>query len=129
MNLEMFFIEDKIIHLNQYRFVVRYYHDIGKTEYDDRETYTTESGADAFEKGFVAKHQLLELLSKEKLDTSEYEWMEGIEIQTQDTAREIAEIASYGSLEAYQASLQETRDEYLLDLEYRVSMMELGLNE
>lgn len=127
MNLEMFFIEDRIIHLNQYRFLVRYYHDTEKTEYDDRETYTTESGADAFEKGFVAKHQLLELLSREKLDTSQYEWMEGIPLKTEDTAREIAEIASYGSKEAYEASLPEYVDDFMLDMECRMAMIEMGI--
>lgn len=129
MNINVVYEQDKKIHLYKYRITVRHYENLDKTEYADRDYYVDEAGVEEWEVNVIPKHQLLELLSKEKLDTSEYEWMEGIELQTQDTAREIAEIASYGSLEAYQASLQETRDEYLLDLEYRISAMELGLNE
>lgn len=113
----------------KYKLTIRHYEGIEKNEYSDKSYYVDEIGAEEWEVNLIPKHQLLELIAKEELDTSEYAWMEGIELKTEDTAREIAEIASYGSLEAYQASLQETRDEYLLDLECRVSMMELGLNE
>ena len=52
--------------------------------------------------------------------------MEGIELKTQDFNREIEEIASYGSLEAYQASLPEYVDDFML-MECRMTMVEMGI--
>ena len=53
--------------------------------------------------------------------------MNGLEVKTQDFNKEITEIASYGSKEAYEASLPEAQDEFNLDMDYRMSKMELGL--
>ena len=61
------------------------------------------------------------------LDTSAYAWMEGIVLRTDNHAKEIEEIASYGSLEAYKASLPESTDEFKLDTDFRLSKLELGL--
>lgn len=129
MNVNAVYEIDSRICFYKYKLTVRHYENLDKTKYTNKDYYVDETGAHEWEVHLIPKHQLLELISKTELDTSEYAWMEGIELQTQDTAKEIAKIAAYGSLEAYQASLQETRDEYLLDLECRVSMMELGLNE
>ena len=53
--------------------------------------------------------------------------MSGLEVKTQDFNKEINEIASYGSKEAYEASLPEAQDEFNLDMDYRMSKIELGL--
>ena len=56
-----------------------------------------------------------------------YTWMEGIKLRTDDPYTELAEIVKYGSKEAYEASLPEAQDEFNLDMDYRMSKMELGL--
>ena len=129
MNIQLFKVEDGKIGLKKYKIALRRYTTLEKEDYTDEDIYLDDVGLYEYEVNYVPKHKLLEIVNKEELDMSEYSWMEGIELKTSDRAKEIVEIASYGSLEAYQASLQETRDEYLLDLECRVSMMELGLNE
>lgn len=129
MDNNRFFVKDGKIALNKYVIIVRNYHDLKKEEYSDIPHYVDAEGANELEVNLIPKHQLMEFVSKTELDNSGYEWMEGLEVSGDNVISKIAEIASYGSLEAYQASLQETRDEYLLELEYRISMMELGLNE
>ena len=66
-------------------------------------------------------------LKKNEFDNSEYSWMEGIELRTADPQKEIADIVSYGSIEAYKASLPQAQDEFNLDMDYRMSKMELRL--
>ena len=130
MIIEVFRVEGNKIALNKHKLTVRFYTDVEKTSYEDRELYLNDEELTEWKTQLIPKHQLYELVSEEELDTPEYAWMEGIEINPEtDRVKQIEQIASYGSLEAYQASLQETRDEYLLDLEYRISAMELGLNE
>ncbi len=41
-------------------------------------------------------------------------YMSGLEVKTQDFNKEINEIASYGSKEAYEASLPQAQDEFNL---------------
>lgn len=79
------------------------------------------------EVNFVPKHKLISIVSKEELDTSDYAWMEGIELTTDNVQKELDDIAACGSLEAYNASLPQTQDEFNLDIDYRMSKMELGL--
>ncbi len=129
MNLiDNFVAKGNKIHLNKYEFVIRHYNSITKEDYTDKYYYVDELGAEELETQLIPKHQLLELISKKELDNSKYSYMEGLEFKTQNFTKEIEEIASYGSLEAYQASLPEFADNYMLDLESRVSLMELGLN-
>lgn len=129
MNVNIFTVKENKIELNKYKLLVRFYDNVEKTLYQERELYLDEEGYVEWTTQLIPKHQLYELISAEEIDDSEYSWMNGIEITGKDRIREISEIAAYGSLEAYQASLPEVRDAYLLDLEYRVCMMELGVNE
>lgn len=128
MNTDIFYVKDNKIGLNTHKVTVRHYLTINKENYVDETQYVNSEGLKEIEVNFVPKHQLYEIVLKEELDTSEYLWMEGIELRTSNRSEEISEIASYGSLEAYEASLPEVRDEYLLSLDCRVSMMELGIN-
>jgi hypothetical protein len=125
--LDNFVVKDSKIHLNQYALVIRHYTALAKETYTDKIYYVDDEGAHELEVNVVPKHQLLEIISKTELDNSQYSYMEGIELKTQDFNREIEEIASYGSLEAYEASLPQAQDEFNLDMDYRMSKMELGL--
>jgi hypothetical protein len=128
MNTELFYIDEtNTVHLNKYRFIVRDYKTTEKQEYTDNTYYLNSESAHEWEVNVIPKHQLLELVKKEELDASEYTWMDGIQLQTENHIKELEEIAGYGSLEAYQASLPEATDTFKLDTDYRISKLELGL--
>ena len=115
------------IHLNAYEIIVRYYKNSEKETYTDKTYYADEEQANELETDIVPKHQLMEIVSKTKLDNERFAYMEGITLKTQDFTKEIAEIASYGSLEAYEASLPESQDAFNMDIDYRISKIELGI--
>ncbi|MCI8403293.1 MAG: hypothetical protein HFE49_00155 [Clostridia bacterium] len=115
------------IHLNAYEIIVRYYKNSEKETYTDKTYYADEEQANELETDIVPKHQLMEIVSKTKLDNERFAYMEGIALKTQDFNKEIAEIASYGSLEAYEASLPESQDAFNMDIDYRISKIELGI--
>lgn len=77
---------------------------------------------------YIPKHQLVELIEDEQLDTSAYAWMVGIKLRTENHWKEIEEIAACGSYAAYEAGLPESQDEFLLDLDCRMTAVELGIN-
>ena len=126
--LNNFWIDgDNRIRLNKRVIVVRDYKTTERTDYDETTYYLNDTSYKEWTEQLIPKHQLNELISDEPLDTSEYAWMDGIELRTADHWRETAEIAAYGSIDAYAASLDEARDEYLLDLDCRISAVELGI--
>lgn len=124
---DKFFIKDNKICLNTHKVVVRRYLDINKTDYVDETHCVDLDGLYEIEVNFVPKHKLISIVSKEELDTSDYAWMEGIKLTTDNVQKELDDIAACGSLEAYNASLPQTQDEFNLDMDYRMSKMELGL--
>lgn len=126
--LNNFWIDgDNRIRLNKRVIVVRSYKTIEKNDYDENTYYVNDDTYKEWTEQLVPKHQLNELISDEPLDTSKYAWMDGIRLRTDNQQYEIAQIAAYGSMEAYTASLDEVRDEYLLDLDCRISAVELGI--
>ena len=127
MDMNRFYVENGKVALNTYEIVVRQYSDLEKNEYFDTRRYVNDKEAYELEVNYVPKHRLLEIVSKTAFDNSEYSWMEGIELRTADPQKEIADIVSYGSIEAYKASLPQAQDEFNLDMDYRMSKMELGL--
>ncbi len=100
-----------------------------KKEFVDKDYYVNDDRLIELETQIIPKHQLLELISKVKLDNEQYSYMSGLEVKTQDFNKEINEIASYGSKEAYEASLPEYTDEFMLDVDVRVAMLEMGITE
>ena len=100
---------------------------------DDPENYFIEEHSfqnkneiELFKSNFVDKHMLMSIQSIEKLNNP-YTWLEGVELRTNDPCTELAEIVKYGSKEANEASLPQAQDEFNLDMDYRMSKMELGL--
>ena len=126
-DINNFYDLDGVIHLNKYKIVVRYYDSVEKQTYEDVTMILNDEGLKDMKEQHIAKHQLLELISEEVIDTSDYEWMEGLPIQSDNPIKEIEEIYNYGSKEAYEASLPQAQDEFNLDMDYRMSKMELGL--
>lgn len=126
-DINNFYDLDGVIHLNKYKIVVRYYDSVEKQTYEDVTMFLNDEGLKDMKEQHIAKHQLLELSSEEVIDTSDYEWMEGLPLQNDNPIKEIEEIYNYGSKEAYEASLPQAQDEFNLDMDYRMSKMELGL--
>ena len=126
-DINNFYDLDGVIHLNKYKIVVRYYDSVEKQTYEDVTMFLNDEGLKDMKEQHIAKHQLLELISEEVIDTSDYEWMEGLPLQSDNSIKEIEEIYNYGSKEAYEASLPQAQDEFNLDMDYRMSKMELGL--
>ena len=126
-DINNFYDLDGVIHLNKYKIVVRYYDSVEKQTYEDVTMFLNDEGLKDMKEQHIAKHQLLELISEEVIDTSDYEWMEGLPIQSDNPIKEIEEIYNYGSKEAYEASLPQAQDEFNLDMDYRMSKMALGL--
>ena len=126
-DINNFYDLDGVIHLNKYKIVVRYYDSVEKQTYEDVTMFLNDEGLKDMKEQHIAKHQLLELISEEVIDTSDYEWMEGLPIQSDNPIKEIEKIYNYGSKEAYEASLPQAQDEFNLDMDYRMSKMELGL--
>lgn len=128
MELGYFYVDtDGIIQLNKYKLVVRDYKTVEKTAYTDTTYFMNEENAAEWENNIIPQHQLLELVSKEELDTSAYAWMAGIKLRTDNHAKEIEEIAAYGSIEAYESSLPDTSAAYQLELDFRLAKLELGI--
>lgn len=126
-DINNFYDLDGVLHLNKYKIVVRYYDSVEKQTYEDVTMLLNDEGLKDMKEQHIAKHQLLELISEEVIDTSDYEWMEGLALQSDNPIKEIEEIYNYGSKEAYEASLPQAQDEFNLDMDYRMSKMELGL--
>ena len=84
------------------------------------EYFLDEKEVNGFKTNYVDKHKLLSVQNVE-------EWAGGIVLRTDDPYTELAEIVKYGSKEAYEASLPEAQDEFNIDMDYRMSKMELGL--
>lgn len=126
-DINNFYDLDGVLHLNNYKIVVRYYDSVEKQTYEDVTMFLNDEGLKDMKEQHIAKHQLLELISEEVIDTSDYEWMEGLPLQSDNPIKEIEEIYNYGSKEAYEASLPQAQDEFNLDMDYRMSKMELGL--
>lgn len=127
MNVQLINIENNVISRNTRRIVVRMYTSLKRTDYVDHEMYVNADSYKEWTEQLVPKHQLYELILDEELDTSEYAWMDGIKLRTDNHAKEIEEIAACGSFEAYEATLPEARDAFEVETDYRLSLLELGL--
>ena len=92
------------------------------------EYFLDEKEVNGFKTNYVDKHKLLSVQNVEELDNP-YKWAEGIVLRTDDPYTELAEIVKYGSKEAYEASLPEYTDEFMLDVDVRLSMLEMGVTE
>ena len=123
--LNNFYVKGNKIFLNSWEVILRRWNSVEKTSYKDEVLYLSDESKVEVTENIVPKHQLMEVLSVTPLENSQYSYMEGLQLVTSDFNKEIEEIASYGSEEVYKASLPTATDEYLLDLDFRLSMVEL----
>lgn len=94
----------------------------------EEHSFRNENEVELFKSHFVDKHILMSIQSIEKLNNP-YTWLEGVELRTNDPCTELSKIVRYGSKEAYEASLPEYTDEFMLDIDVRVAMLEMGITE
>lgn len=131
-----FKVDEKTIKCQEYLVVLKVLKSrdfLNKPLCDDPENYFIEEHSfqnkneiELFKSNFVDKHMLMSIQNVERLNNP-YTWIEGVELRTKDPCTELAEIVQYGSKEAYEASLPQAQDEFNLDMDYRMSKMELGL--
>lgn len=100
----------------------------GETQEHSR-YFLNEEDATGFVERYLSKHKALEYVSTEALDVSDIEWVDNIPIPkgyecAHDYVREVLEMGE----EAYIESVTYTVEYYLMDLDYRQSLTELGLN-
>lgn len=98
-----------------------------RVNYTDQVLYFSDDEIDGWKDRYVAKHQLLEIVKEEEVDMSDISWMDGIKLHTNNKAAEIRKIYSYGSLEAYESTLEEAQDLFKCDIDERITKLELGL--
>ena len=90
--IDNFSIINNQICLNSYKLVIRHYKDINKKEFVDKDYYVNDDRLIELETQIIPKHQLLELISKVKLDNEQYSYMSGLEVKTQDFNKEIMKL-------------------------------------
>ena len=97
-------------------------------EYIDREHYLTDSEWKEWSEQQIPKHKRYELISHEDVDISAYAWADGADVSgAADPMFTANEMIKYTSREEYEASLPENQAEYQVDLDYRLSKLELGI--
>ena len=93
-----------------------------------REYYLTDSEWKEWSEQQIPKHKRYELISHEDIDISAYAWVDGADVSAAvDPMFTANEMAKYTSREEYEASLPENQAEYQVDLDYRLSRLELGI--
>ncbi len=128
MNLkDIYEIKDGKIVLKRYNAVIRDYLNFAQTEYRETRMYLNDDEMREWEEQLIPKHKRYELIEKNENDLTGYEWMIGITPRTENPEAEVLAMAQYASREEYEASLPENQAEYQLDLDYRLSKIELGI--
>lgn len=81
----------------------------------------------SFEDDYIAKHKLMSIVNVRELDNSEVAWIEGIELPKQTVLSDyVTELIEMG-YDGYKAMTAAATENYLLDLDCRLSMVELGV--
>ena len=76
----------------------------------------------------IPKHKRYELVSREDIDVSAYVWADGADVSgAADPMFTANEMIKYRSREEYEAAQPAQQAEYQIDLDYRLSKLELGI--
>lgn len=134
-SMDRFFIEDDKIRVFKHKCTYR-----TKTS-SDGDTYVenvillandsnlVNNTPETFKTDYIDKHAYMEIVSIEDLDVSDIEWMDGIKIDKtyNNPLNFISYILNLGK-DLYYQQLNSSIENYALDLDYRLSLIELGLN-
>ena len=93
-----------------------------------RTLYLTDSEWKEWSEQQIPKHKRYELVSHEDIDVSAYAWADGVDVSDEaDPIFTANEMIKYTSREEYEAAQPANQAEYQLDLDYRLSKLELGI--
>ena len=93
-----------------------------------REYYLTDSEWKEWSEQQIPKHKRYELVSHEDIDVSAYAWVDGVDVSGEsDPTFTANEMIKYTSREEYEAAQPVSQAMYQLDLDYRLSKLELGI--
>lgn len=140
MDMNKFFEENGKIRISDYKVTVKHKTDdyllaANPEEQDSyfeywycaKESDIPNKSLESFENDYIAKHKLLSVESAEELDNSDVAWIEGIELPKQTVLSDyVTELINMGE-DGYKLSLASATENYLLDLDCRLSMIELGV--
>ena len=148
MDLNLFFIEDNKIKIYKYKCI--YTQQVWDYSKYDEETFRTKNRTlvpieqtiylaessnipnntpESFKHDFVDKHAKLNITSITPLEVSDIEWLDNIPVADNYLNKPMDYIEYLLSIgkEAYEQSLVTTPEDYMTDLDYRISLLELGL--
>ena len=126
--MDLFKVQDGKVELIKNKVITREYHDFEHTVYTDHTDFFTDDEFDGWYNRSVLKHKRYELISREDIDTTGYSWIDGIDVSGfADPAVAVNEMLKYNSLAEYRAALPENQSLYQLDIDYRISKLELGI--
>lgn len=130
--MERIKIEDgKIAVVKHHAFIREYYNPVFLPEDTTgitREHYLTDAEWKEWSEQQIPKHKRYELISHEDIDVSAYAWADGVDVSgAADPMFTANEMIKYRSREEYEASLPESQAEYQIDMDYRLSKLELGI--
>lgn len=126
LNIEYLKAKNNKVEVAKYKVVTRRYLDFEKTIESFMVDSMTEEEYIDHRDNYVAKHKLFDIVELEELDTSNYNWVTEITLPD-NTGDSLEKIALCNSKEEYEASLEQNKDLYLLDIEERISLLELGI--
>ena len=93
-----------------------------------REYYLTDAEWKEWSEQQIPKHKRHELVSREDIDVSAYAWADGADVSgAADPMFTANEMIKYTSRDEYEAAQPASQAEYQLDLDYRLSKLELGI--
>lgn len=138
--MEKFFVENGKIRISDYKVTVKHKTDDYLKEatpeeqdsyleywYCAKESDIPNKSLKSFEDDYISKHKLLSIESVEELDNSNVAWIEGIELPKQTVLSDyVTELIEMGK-DGYELLLASATENYLLDLDCRLSMIELGV--
>ena len=123
-----FKIENGKIALIKHKAEIRQHYNFEHTEGITRELYLTDAEWQEWIEQQIPKHQRYELVSHEDIDVSAYAWADGADVSGEaDPMFTANEMIKYRSREEYGASLPESQAAYQIDMDYRLSKLELGI--
>ena len=121
----------KIAVVKHHAFIREYYNPVflpENTEGITREYYLTDTEWKEWSEQQIPKHKRYELVSHEDIDVSAYAWVDGVDVLGEaDPMFTANEMIKYTSREEYEVAQPAQQAEYQIDLDYRLSKLELGI--
>lgn len=124
-------IRDGKIQIQKYKVVVYVYDgdDFEKDSYYEMILFAaSDEDLEALKTAYINKHRRYVIHDIINIGQDDYMWMNGIEVSDSEIneVKFVNDIANMGE-EGYKTSLVTTQEDYMADLDYRLSLIELGL--